>query len=623
MRKSFFISIVMVLLISSTIFSAPMTMAHQGRLLNATGIPSTGLFDLTYRLYATPTGTDILWEETHTVQVTDGLYSVVLGTITPLDMSTMPVHPDFLWMGIQVSSDAELSPRTKLSSVPSAAVALALQGDISTGNGILNMTDSLGDTTIAWDANARRGIIKNLHPPGNGTSTAFDPGNITLTNLVGDTAIALRIDNGDIDGDMEIKGSVNATNIGGGKFLITNSVADTTFSILTDSSGTALYMNKGELIDAIAKLHMQIDDTSVIMFMNKAELIDAIASDIDLSIVPSGVRKRAARTGRNPQTGATIKLSSTTTLNDTTGVSVSLRRLDDDDDDDTVFDMIVDEGGASLFMNKAELIDAIASSASIVTDTSKAQMNLSKADSKRALESLVNNSLARLSFIDSTLNDSGLIGISLKSSGGEISLLNTQGDSTVTIRGGGGGGGRLFISTEDAGAGAVPGSVEIADLDSDGQMDIRVDGDLQIGTSTGTNIISVVQSSATDPIADAWTTYSSRRWKENIKTLTGALGKVQQLRGVEYNWKADGKHDIGLIAEEVGEIIPEVVVFEENGTDAKSVDYPRLVALLIEASKEQQTKLNSLQTEIDELKALVNKLAQNNLSNGNSSYSSK
>ena len=73
---------------------------------------------------------------------------------------------------------------------------------------------------------------------------------------------------------------------------------------------------------------------------------------------------------------------------------------------------------------------------------------------------------------------------------------------------------------------------------------------------------------------------------------------VLNLRGVSYDWKADGRHDIGLIAEEVGEVIPEIVVFEENGVDAESVDYSRLVAVLIEAMKAQQA-------EIDQLKATV------------------
>lgn len=96
--------------------------------------------------------------------------------------------------------------------------------------------------------------------------------------------------------------------------------------------------------------------------------------------------------------------------------------------------------------------------------------------------------------------------------------------------------------------------------------------------------------------ANAWTTYSSRRWKTNIKQIRNALAKVEQLRGVEYDNRSDGSHSIGLIAEEVGEIIPEVVQYESNGTDAASLDYARLVALLIEAVKDQQQQIDELRT---------------------------
>ncbi len=81
------------------------------------------------------------------------------------------------------------------------------------------------------------------------------------------------------------------------------------------------------------------------------------------------------------------------------------------------------------------------------------------------------------------------------------------------------------------------------------------------------------------------------------------MAKVQRLRGVYYDWKANGQHDIGLIAEEVGEVIPEVVTYEENGKDASSVDYPRLVALLIEAVKEQQKEIAELKTTVKSLAA--------------------
>jgi len=55
---------------------------------------------------------------------------------------------------------------------------------------------------------------------------------------------------------------------------------------------------------------------------------------------------------------------------------------------------------------------------------------------------------------------------------------------------------------------------------------------------------------------NAWNTYSSRRWKTNIRPIENALEQVKMLRGVCFDWKADGTHDIGMIAEEVGEVIP-------------------------------------------------------------------
>ncbi|MGO9539739.1 MAG: DNRLRE domain-containing protein [Terriglobales bacterium] len=108
-----------------------------------------------------------------------------------------------------------------------------------------------------------------------------------------------------------------------------------------------------------------------------------------------------------------------------------------------------------------------------------------------------------------------------------------------------------------------------------------------IGTTTPSNILTIGQG-AGEALADGWATYSSRRWKTNIQTLEGALAKIEQLRGVSYDLKANGKHEVGVIAEEVGAVVPEVVTWENNGKDARSVDYARLTALLIEATKEQQ-----------------------------------
>ncbi len=103
--------------------------------------------------------------------------------------------------------------------------------------------------------------------------------------------------------------------------------------------------------------------------------------------------------------------------------------------------------------------------------------------------------------------------------------------------------------------------------------------------------------------ANAWTTYSSIRWKENITSIDHPLDKIQELRGVYFNWKKEqgGVRDIGLIAEEVGKIIPEVVSYEENGKDASGITYDRLVALLVEGIKELKVENDALKKRIDDL----------------------
>jgi hypothetical protein len=88
---------------------------------------------------------------------------------------------------------------------------------------------------------------------------------------------------------------------------------------------------------------------------------------------------------------------------------------------------------------------------------------------------------------------------------------------------------------------------------------------------------------------------SDEKLKTNIETIPNALEKVISLRGVEYDRTdlANNPHQIGVIAQEVEKIIPEVVFEGEDGI--KSVAYGNLVGLLIEAVKE-------LKSEVDQLK---------------------
>jgi len=143
------------------------------------------------------------------------------------------------------------------------------------------------------------------------------------------------------------------------------------------------------------------------------------------------------------------------------------------------------------------------------------------------------------------------------------------------------------------GAHAVVGQSNSLVLGGTGDFAVNVG----IGTTKPSNILTIARG-AGHPVSDSWETYSSRRWKTNIKTLPDALTKVEQLRGVSYDRKDSGKHEIGVIAEEVGAVVPEVVSYEQNGKDAAGVDYSRLTALLIEAVKQQQHEISLLRQQL-------------------------
>ena len=91
--------------------------------------------------------------------------------------------------------------------------------------------------------------------------------------------------------------------------------------------------------------------------------------------------------------------------------------------------------------------------------------------------------------------------------------------------------------------------------------------------------------------------------KTNIHPLAGALERIQRLQGVSYDRKSDGKHEIGVVAEAVDQVVPEVVSRDPKTKEVQGVDYSRLTALLIEAIKAQQAEIQHLELEIVQLKS--------------------
>jgi len=138
---------------SAPVATSTGTIAYQGRLADSAGAPLTGTYNMIFRLYDAASGGTPLWEEQWTgsngVRVSDGLFNVMLGSLTVMPQSIIVGH-DQLFLGITVGTDDEMAPRVQLGSVPFAVQALTVpDGSITAEK--LDLTNGLqvsGNITV-------------------------------------------------------------------------------------------------------------------------------------------------------------------------------------------------------------------------------------------------------------------------------------------------------------------------------------------------------------------------------------------------------------------------------------------------------------------------------------------
>jgi hypothetical protein len=139
-------------------------------------------------------------------------------------------------------------------------------------------------------------------------------------------------------------------------------------------------------------------------------------------------------------------------------------------------------------------------------------------------------------------------------------------------------------------------------------------GNMLFRNSGGSNVFNVDQSGNTVASGNI-TAYSDVRIKENIVTIDSALNKVLNLRGVYYNKIGNPERRVGVIAQEIETVLPEVVrcILETNPSTGETqellaVDYGNITGLLIEATKEQNQEIIDLKNRVAQLEALIEKL---------------
>jgi hypothetical protein len=151
-------------------------------------------------------------------------------------------------------------------------------------------------------------------------------------------------------------------------------------------------------------------------------------------------------------------------------------------------------------------------------------------------------------------------------------------------------------------------------------MTIQDNGNVGIGTTTPNERLSVVGNiCATGNItANSATCGSDIRWKKDLKPLENTLEKISQLKPVYYYWKKDefpdkyftDKRQIGLIAQDMQKVFPELVVEDKEGY--LSVDYSRFTSVLLKAIQEQQQIIHEQQQQIHDQQKVIQELQAEN-----------
>lgn len=206
---------------------------------------------------------------------------------------------------------------------------------------------------------------------------------------------------------------------------------------------------------------------------------------------------------------------------------------------------------------------------------------------------------------------SGTAGDVLVSNGGSSPAwadAGTQFSGTFWKVGGNGSlGGTQLLGTSGLGAGDLK-----IQAGTSGYIVLKDAGSIGINTATPSSTYDLDIAGSLRAVSATFT--SDVRWKQDIKTVSHAVDKINALRGVTYTYRQDafpamnfpGGEQLGLIAQEVEAVIPQVVSTDETGY--KGIAYQNLVALLIQGVKEQQVQIQAQSQQINEMASQVRDL---------------
>ncbi|MFH1688227.1 MAG: tail fiber domain-containing protein [bacterium] len=548
--------------------------SYQGYLTGPDGNPvPDGTYQITFGIYSDSTGGTPYWNETHSnVYASGGMFKLMLGSVTPLEASVLA--PADLFLQIQVGADYPIQPRTRLGSVPKAAVSDRVDGDIQTGPGYTHFKDSDGSTAVTIGTVGRGG-------PGYMTMYNPDPG------FEGQQLVRLQSEpegaqlefypSGDVPPEPCIRMGIDPT-----PFRASLNFFDPSGSFPHDP-----YLRMGVEPSPFVGAYLEFHDASSgitdrpLMRMgfdpSPFHEVSLRMMKPQMTAVPDLLQMRVHDSTGEWQSDFTLMSPNVANLPVIKlGVepspfkgSIKMFNPQPEPPANPVWEVSTNDfGGASwvMFNPQPEPPGAVF----------HVETNFSGKGDEVTLE----------------LTDSDT-DIQTKLTPGRVKVGSDVSDWMAK--------GELHCGDDSATfyiqgmAGPAPGPA-VAMLAS------STEAKMGIGTLTPTEALHVEGNICYTGTIGAC---SDGRYKQDVENLDDALDKVEHLRGVNYRWNTqqypdkrfDDAEHVGFIAQEVQEVVPEIVQEHADGT--LSVDYGRLTPLLVEAIKELRAENKELKQRLE------------------------
>jgi|GEM_PF-2397424 len=657
------------LIVATAAANVPQMINYQGRLIDGGGQPVTTPVNVIFALWNADTDGDSLWSEPRTITPDgNGSFITLLGTVSPIPDSAFAGEA---FLSIKVGADPEMSPRAQIVSVGYAYRVGSLEGAVGggiTGNFIV-VSPADDSTIIGGDQIVIRGAggDKNL--------VYCSSSGITVTDQNGDVRIKIAIDedgpgitlyespSGLARGPEDI-GARKVEFREGGVLLFGTSDLDTVCHLLPDGN----IVGKGQL--SMGRNHTSSSNWANVLGYNNDASGDSsvVCGGVDnaalglLSVVCGGTRNEASNSGAivgggldniasgniafvgggfdNQSTGQTSVVGGGI-FNEATATSAVVGGGDNNTASGT--SATVPGGNANFatanysfaagrharaehsgtfVWNDGDVTDfastntdqfLISAANGVGVNTNSPQRDLHVAGDVQVDDSLYVDNVIQLGdgasdygILEELSSDSDPWD-SYISNGGIAIGSNTGADRQRFIFADGSTTNQIFVVATSENSG------------SSWQADfiIQQNGFVGIGTTGPSYPLDVNGDIGCETLHET----SDARLKSDITPITGALETVNQLRGVTYTWncdeyperKFDDKAHLGFLAQEIQDIVPELVSPDADGFLA--VDYSHMAPLLVEAIKELKTqneskdaRIDQLETKLAEVQALLEKI---------------